>query len=117
MTRSSRQGGVTGPIAPNFFVEAKGHDRSFAVLRLQALYAGALGARGMHFLQQYGRGHGIEQPNSSTRHSDNRTRSDYDYDNQANTITCTFHAGTLGIYATRPIKSKSKGRPTDYVMT
>jgi hypothetical protein len=41
------------PIAPNFFLAAKGPDGSAAVAKRQACYDGALGERGMHSLQSY----------------------------------------------------------------
>jgi hypothetical protein len=42
------------PILPNFFVETKGSDGSFLVIKRQACYGGALGARGMERLRTYG---------------------------------------------------------------
>jgi hypothetical protein len=38
------------PMAPNFYLEAKGLDGSAAVARRQACYDGAIGARGMQSL-------------------------------------------------------------------
>lgn len=43
------------PVAPNLFLEAKGPDGSAAVVRRQACYDGAYGARAMHGLQNYGK--------------------------------------------------------------
>jgi hypothetical protein len=43
------------PIAPNFFLAAKGPDGSASVAKRQACYDGALGARGIHSLQEYGK--------------------------------------------------------------
>ncbi|KAL4876106.1 hypothetical protein BJY04DRAFT_232006 [Aspergillus karnatakaensis] len=94
------------PITPNFFVEAKGHDGSPAVVKRQACYDAALGARAMHALQQYGHDGGSDRPN--------------DYDNNAYTIAATFQAGTLGLYATHPTRATNNDDPnrqTDYVMT
>lgn len=96
----------SGPVAPNFFVEAKGHTGSIPVAKRQACYDGALGARGMHALQQYGQEGSSSQPGN--------------YDNNAYAITSTFHAGTLGMYATHPIRSTDNNDPdrhTDYVTT
>ncbi|KAH8425289.1 uncharacterized protein LDX57_003048 [Aspergillus melleus] len=124
------------PIAPTFFVEVNGKDGSPAALSLQALYDGALGARAMHSLQRYGNAHeerdrlhdcdgsgpahahAHAHPNTHTHDSD-RER-DPDYDNHAYTMTCTFQAGTLGIYVTHPTRAPSNADParqTDYVMT
>ncbi|PLB50307.1 hypothetical protein P170DRAFT_445640 [Aspergillus steynii IBT 23096] len=121
----TRQG--NRPITPNFFVEAKGHCGSPPVLKRQALYDSALGARAMHALQQYG-------SNSSNRPQDDDDCSDpapapalgpaqdSTRDNHAYTIASTFQDGTLGIYATHPTRNPSNldpgaGRQTDYVMT
>ncbi|KAH8429985.1 uncharacterized protein LDX57_007657 [Aspergillus melleus] len=127
------------PITPNFFVEAKGHCGSPYVLKRQALYDSALGARAMHSLQQYG--HAQEGRHSSNSisigsNSINRPQDDncsdpapapgpaHDstHDNHAYSIASTFHDGTLGIYATHPTRTPSNINPgadrqTDYVMT
>jgi hypothetical protein len=62
------------PIAPNFFVAAKGPDGSLAVAGRQACYDGTLGARSMHSLQSYGRDEPV-------------------CDNNASTITSIYHSG------------------------
>ena len=67
------------PIAPNFFLAAKGPDGSAAVAKRQACYDGALGARGMHSLQSYDQGEPV-------------------YDNNTYTITSTYHDGQLKMY-------------------
>ncbi|GKZ23968.1 hypothetical protein AbraIFM66951_010220 [Aspergillus brasiliensis] len=90
---------VRRPVAPNFFVEAKGQNGSVPVIIRQACYDGAIGARAMHSIQQFSKKGGKR------------------YDNKAYTITCTYHAGVLGIYATHPTRSKNNDRRTDYVMT
>ena len=41
------------PMAPNFSLEAKGPDGSFAVAERKACYDGALGARGIRALRPY----------------------------------------------------------------
>ncbi|RAH86635.1 hypothetical protein BO86DRAFT_302237 [Aspergillus japonicus CBS 114.51] len=87
------------PVAPNLFIEAKGHDGTARAAMRQACYDGALGARAMHSLRLFG---GVR---------------DGGYDDNAYTIMSTYCAGTLGIYATHPTKSRSPDRPTDYVMT
>ncbi|KAL9133456.1 MAG: hypothetical protein Q9175_005364 [Cornicularia normoerica] len=63
------------PCLPNFFTEGKGYDGSPVVCERQALYDGALGARGFHELQSYVDG-------------------ETSYDNNAYTITSTYHGGT-----------------------
>ncbi|KAI0399450.1 hypothetical protein F4802DRAFT_37074 [Xylaria palmicola] len=88
------------PVAPNFFLEAKGPDGSAAVAQRQACYDGAYGARAMHSLQNYGE----EEPA---------------YDGNAYAYSSTYHAGTgtLQLYAhyvTAPIAPD--GRP-EYHMT
>ncbi|KAM5473703.1 hypothetical protein MauCBS54593_002501 [Microsporum audouinii] len=91
----STQGSL--PIAPNFFLEAKGPDGSPAVATRQACYNGALGARGIHKLQSY--------------------KQEPIYDDNAYTITSTYLAGTLKLYATHLIAPREhNGRPK-YIMT
>ncbi|KAL3462633.1 hypothetical protein BJX64DRAFT_276975 [Aspergillus heterothallicus] len=91
-------------ITPNFFVEAKGHDGSSAVVQLQACYDAALGARAMHALQQYG-------------HENCSNKPKY-YDNNAYTMAATFQNGLLGLYVTHPTRSTNNNGPdTYYVMT
>ena len=89
------------PVLPNFFVEVKGPDGSAAVARRQACYDGALGARGMHSLQNYG------AEESTT------------FDNNAYTVTSTYHSGTgsLHIYATHPTQPLDSKSSPDYHMT
>ncbi|KAK1141289.1 hypothetical protein N8T08_009192 [Aspergillus melleus] len=136
----TRRGDRDRPITPNFFVEVNDKDGSPAVLSLQALYDGALGARAMHSLQRYENGngnghmHGHEERNrpydcdeSDPAHVDPHTHAhdadsdrDPDYGNHAYTVTCTFQAGTLGIYVNHPTRAPSDTDPahqTDYVMT
>ncbi|KAI4154565.1 MAG: hypothetical protein LQ340_001594 [Diploschistes diacapsis] len=80
------------PLAPNFFVAAKGPDGSAAVAKRQACYDGALGARGIHSLQSYGQ----EDPS---------------HDNNTYTISVTYHDGTLKMYTshlTQPASSRDR---------
>ena len=86
------------PIVPNFFLEAKGPDRTPAVAERQACYDGALGARGIHALQSYGQ----EKPA---------------YDNNAYTITSTYASGQLKLYTTHLAKPRGPGFPHEYIMT
>ncbi|KAH7137578.1 hypothetical protein EDB81DRAFT_844130 [Dactylonectria macrodidyma] len=68
------------PMAPNLFMEVKGPDGSAAVATRQARYDGALGARAMHALQNYGK----EEP---------------EYDSNAYSFSSTYHDGTLKLFA------------------
>lgn len=86
------------PMAPNFFMEVKGPDGSAAVAVRQALYDGAIGARGMHALQHYGE----EEPA---------------YDGKAYTINSTYHAGTLKLYAHHVTPPAAPGGRPEYHMT
>jgi hypothetical protein len=94
-TRDTRR-----PVAPNFFLEVKDPEGGAGVAKRQAGYDGAIGARAMHALQNYG----AEEPA---------------FDGNAYTFSSTYHAGTgtLQLYAhhatppTAPV-----GRP-EYHMT
>lgn len=88
------------PCLPNFFTEAKGSDGSPAVCELQALYDGALGARGVHELRSY-------------------VDAEASYDNNAYTITSTYHAGNgdLTIYSSHPVLSNDPKNTIEYRMT
>ena len=83
------------PMAPNFFLAVKGPDGSAAVMKKQACYDGALGSRGMHALQVYGK-----IPT---------------YDNCAYTFTSTYHDGTLKMFTSHPVEPKA-GEPPRYYM-
>ena len=85
------------PMAPNFFLAAKGPDGSLAVAGRQACYDGALGARGMHSLQSYGQGESV-------------------YDNAAYTVTSIYHGGTLKMYTIHLAQpAEPNGRPSYYM--
>ncbi|KAK0258868.1 hypothetical protein LTR35_018127 [Friedmanniomyces endolithicus] len=86
------------PAAPNHLTEVKGPSGRSDVLRRQATYAGAIGARAMHELQNYGNDPPV-------------------YDGNAYTLVPAYNsgAGTLQIYATHPTHSAT-GR-TEYHMT
>ncbi|KAI2085718.1 hypothetical protein LOZ36_003809 [Ophidiomyces ophidiicola] len=86
------------PVAPNFFLEAKGPDGSLAVAMRQACYDGALGARSMQSLQSYPQ----DMPT---------------YDNNAYTLTSIYHGGTLKLYTTHPGKSNDPDHHSEYFMT
>ena len=86
------------PIAPNFFLEAKGPDGPPSVLRRQACYDGAIGARGIQSLQSYKQDEPV-------------------YDGCAYTFTSTYLDGQLKMYTTHITPPEgSKGRP-EYQMT
>ena len=91
---------TAAPCLPNFFTEGKGPNRNTAVCKRQALYDGALGARGMHELRSY---------------ADPETA----YDNNAYTITSTYHGGTgaLKLYSTHLTPSMSPEISIEYRMT
>jgi hypothetical protein len=86
------------PIAPNFFLAAKGPDGSLAVAGRQACYDGALGARAMHSLQSYGG----EEPV---------------YDNNAYAVTSIYHGGTLKMYTSHVAPPRSSQGQPEYHMT
>ena len=91
---------TAAPCLPNFFTEGKGPNGNTAVCKRQALYDGALGARGMHELRSY---------------ADPETA----YDNNAYTITSTYHGGTgaLKLYSTHLTPSMSPEISIEYRMT
>ena len=84
-----------GPALPNFFTAAKGRSGSADVATRQACYNGALGARAMHSIQNYG-----------------MDGSKKVYDNNAYSISSTYHDGTLKLYTTHPTPpADSKSSP------
>ena len=85
------------PMAPNFFLAAKGPDGSLAVAGRQASYDGALGTRGIQSLQSYGNPELI-------------------YDNNAYTITSIYHGGTLKLYTSHPGRSAGPENRPEYYM-
>ena len=91
---------TTAPCLPNFFAEAKGRNGSPAVCERQALYDGALGARGVHELRLYVDGETL-------------------YDNNAYTITSTYHAatGVLNMYTMHPTPSTDPGNVSNFRQT
>jgi hypothetical protein len=78
------------PMAPSFFLEVKGPDGTPSVAVRQACYVGALGARGIHMLQSYGK---------------SEQKDELFYDNKAYTITSIYHFGCLKIFAVHPTLS------------
>lgn len=90
---------TTHPCVPNFFTEGKGSHGNSGVCELQALYDGALGARGVHKLRSY---------------IDGETT----YDNNAYTITSTYDGGTgdLTLFSVHPTPPKNSQNPIEYRM-
>ena len=87
------------PALPNLFFEAKGPDGSAAVAKRQACFDGALGARGIHQLRSF-----EADPTLA-------------YDDNAYTITSTYHDGQLKIYTVHPTQSTNPEHPPEYHMT
>lgn len=86
------------PMLPNFFLEVKGPDGSPTVVTRSACYDGALGARAMHHIQSY-------------------KQDELVYDNNAHTITSTYIAGNLKIYAHHINPPTTEGSRPEYIMT
>ncbi len=89
---------TAAPCLPNFFTEGKGPKGLTDVCKSQAMYDGALGARGIHELRSY------VDPETA-------------YDNNAYTITSTYHGGTLRLYTTHPTQSSNPKQSTNFRMT
>ncbi|POS70334.1 hypothetical protein DHEL01_v211272 [Diaporthe helianthi] len=88
---------IDKPIAPNFFLEAKGPDGSAAVMMRQVRYDGAVGARAMHSLQNYGQD--SEGPV---------------YDDQPYTYSSTYHNGQLQLFAHHTTAPATSGSRPEY---
>lgn len=91
---------TTNPVAPNFFLEAKSDKGRADVAKKQACHDGAIGARAMHSLQNYGVGEAV-------------------YDGNAYSFTSSFHngTGTLQMYTTHPTAPKAAEGQAEYHMT
>jgi len=91
--------GTAQPAASNNFVELRGHGARSDVVKRQVLYDGAVGARAMFVLQNYGRAQPV-------------------YDSKAYTIASCYLAGmaTLELYAMHPFRCLSSGR-TEFQLT
>lgn len=87
------------PVAPNFFLEAKGPDGNAAVAQRQACYDGAYGVRAIHDLQNY-------------------RETEPAYDGNAYTFSSTFHAstGTLQLYSHHVTAPTTNGLPEYHMM-
>ena len=85
------------PIAPNYFIEAKGPNGSFAVSTRQACFDGMHGTRAMQTLQSYGQGEPV-------------------YDNNAYTLSGIYHAGQLRMYSHHATQPNGAGTRVEYHM-
>lgn len=90
--------GLNLPILPNFFLEVKGPDGRPSVATRQARYVGAIGARGMHSLQNYRQ----EEPI---------------YDDRAYTFSSTYQDGHLLLFAHHLTAPTVPGGRPEYHMT
>ncbi|SLM36805.1 hypothetical protein LPUS_06491 [Lasallia pustulata] len=86
------------PAVPNFFLEARTPKDAVDVTKRQATLDGALGARAMHELQSYGQDETV-------------------YDNNAYTLTSTYHDGQLKMYTTHITPPAGPGQLPEYHMT
>ena len=85
------------PIAPNFFLAAKGPDGSLAVAGRQASYDVALGARRVRSVRSYRQAEPV-------------------FDNKAYTITSIYHGGQLKMFTSHPTQPNSPGGQPEYHM-
>ena len=85
------------PVAPNFFLEAKGPSGIGAVAKRQACYDGAHGARAMQSLQSYKTENLI-------------------YDNNTYTLSSIYSDGTLKMYAHHSRQPDGPGTRPEYYM-
>ncbi|KAM3556124.1 hypothetical protein MY1884_005224 [Beauveria asiatica] len=86
------------PAAPNFFLEAKPPSDGIDVAKRQACLDGALGARAMHSLQNYGEDKPI-------------------YDGNAYAYSSIYHSGQLVLYAHHMTGPTARGGRVKYHMT
>ena len=85
------------PCAPNLFVEVEGPGGAEMVCLVQATFDGAIGTRGMHKLQTY-------------------SQQVQTYDHKAYTISATYSAGTLKMYAHHLRQPNGPGTEEEYYM-
>ncbi|KAG5763567.1 hypothetical protein H9Q72_008331 [Fusarium xylarioides] len=83
------------PMAPNVFLEVKGPEGKAAVATRQVRYDGAVGARGMHSLQNYL----VEEPQ---------------YDRKPHTFSFTYHEGLLKKYSHHMTAPTTEGGQPEY---
>ncbi|KAL8369540.1 hypothetical protein RB595_000056 [Gaeumannomyces hyphopodioides] len=85
------------PLVPNFFTEIKGPDGSAAVMQRQVRYDGAIGARGIHSLQNYGNDEPV-------------------YDGRPYTFSSTYQDGQLKLYTHHMTEPATPGGRPEYHM-
>ncbi|KAL9115158.1 MAG: hypothetical protein Q9227_000952 [Pyrenula ochraceoflavens] len=83
------------PIAPNFFLHAKGRDGTEAVAAKQCVYDGALGERGQLSLRSYGQ----KKPH---------------FDNNAHTITSVYLHQKLSMYTVYTVRTNGPNSRQEY---
>ena len=88
------------PAAPNFFIEGKSRSARPDVAKLQASHGGAVGARAMHSLENYG-------------------RHEAEYDGNIKSYSSTYHpaTSTLKLYGHHTTAPQAPGNPLQYHMT
>ncbi|KAK3947082.1 hypothetical protein QBC32DRAFT_224945, partial [Pseudoneurospora amorphoporcata] len=86
------------PVLPNFFMEMKGPKGNLLVAQRQAMHVGAIGARGMHALQNYGKKEPV-------------------YDGNTYTYSSTYCNGTLNLYVHHVAPPTVPGGQPKYYMT
>lgn len=86
------------PAAPNFFLQVKGEDGTWKVARRQVCLNGAVGARAMHSLQNYGEAEPI-------------------YDGNAYTYSAAYHDCVLEVYAHHMTAPTPDSKGPEYHMT
>ncbi|KAF5708946.1 glyoxylate reductase [Fusarium globosum] len=86
------------PMAPNVFLEVKGPFGNAGVATQQVRYSGAVGARGMHSLQNYR----VEEPQ---------------YDNKPHTFSFTYQDGYLKKYSHHMMAPTTEGGRPEYHMS
>lgn len=86
------------PVAPNFFLEVKAPRGAADVAKRQACLDGAIGARGMLSLQNYGEDGPV-------------------YDGNAHTYSSTYYNGLLQLYAHHVTGPTNEGEQPEYHMT
>ena len=89
---------INNPAALNFFLEGKSAAGRVDMAKRQACYDGAIGARAMYGLQNYG----VRQR---------------EYDGNAYSYTNTYHDRQLKIYGTHPTRPHAPGERPEYYIT
>lgn len=85
-------------LIPNLFIKIKRPDGSAAVMQKQARYDGAIGARGIHSLQNYGNNEPV-------------------YNGRPYTFSSTYHVGQFKLYAHHITEPTTPGGRPEYHIT